>query len=123
MNALDKRDASRLRDMLENARLARQFMSDKSRDDLFNDTLLAYAVVRALEIIGEAANHVTPNVRNELTAIEWTDMVGMRNRIVHGYDNINYDIVWNVIQDKLEPLIAALLPILTPIYSDLEDVC
>jgi uncharacterized protein with HEPN domain len=120
MSDLNERDASRLRDMLENARLARQFMQGKSLDDLLTDTLLAYAVVRALEIVGEAANHVTPEARASLPDVKWSNMVGMRNRIVHGYDNINYNIVWDVVDEKLTPLIETLLPVLRPIYPDLD---
>lgn len=121
MNDLNERDASRLRDMLENARLARQFMQGKTQTDLNADILLAYAVVRALEVIGEAANRVTAETRAGLPDVEWSNIVGMRNRIIHVYDNVNYAIVWNVIQEKLTPLIAALLPILRPIYPDLDS--
>jgi uncharacterized protein with HEPN domain len=106
--------------MLENARLALDFMRGKSRDDLSRDTLLAYAVVRALEVIGEAANSVTDDPQNLLLEIEWGNIIGMRNRMVHGYDNINFDIVWAVITTKLQPLITALLPLLRSKYSDLE---
>ena len=121
MSELPERDASRLRDMLENARLARQFMQGKTRDDLNTDILLAYAVVRALEVIGEAANHVTAETRAHLPDMQWSDIIGMRNRIVHGYNNVNHDIVWNVVQEQLESLIETLLLVLRPIYPDLDS--
>jgi len=119
MIELPERDMSRLRDMLENARLALQFMQGKTRKDLQADTLLAYGVVRALEVIGEAAYHVTPETRERLPEIEWANMIGMRHHIVHGYDSINYDIVWTVVQDRLEPLVEILLPVLRPSFPDL----
>lgn len=88
MNAPDRRDASRLRDMYENARLVLRFMQGKSRADLEPDSVLGYGVVRALEIIGEAANHVSEETRAQLTAVEWAAMIGMRNRVVHGYSDV-----------------------------------
>ncbi len=120
MSDLNPRDVSRLRDMLENARLARQFMQHKTRDDLANDLLLAYGVVRALEVVGEAARYVTDETRVLLPSVEWNDMVGMRNRIVHGYDSINYDIVWSVVNFNLAPLIDILLSTLRPLFPDLD---
>jgi uncharacterized protein with HEPN domain len=121
MNDLNERDASRLRDMLENARLARQFMQGKTHEDLTRDAMLAYAVVRALEVVGEAANRVTPEAMAALPGLQWSNMIGMRNRLVHGYDNINYEIVWNVVQEDLASLIETLIPILRSIYSDIEE--
>jgi uncharacterized protein with HEPN domain len=97
MNDLNERDELRLRDMLENARLALRFMQGKTRDDLQADTLLAYSVVRALEVIGEAAYHVTPETRKQLPDIEWA-----------------------VVQDRLESLVEALLAVLRPRFPDLE---
>jgi uncharacterized protein with HEPN domain len=120
MSALNERDASRLRDMLENARLARQFMLGKERVDLDTDRLLAYAVVRALEVIGEAAHHVSPDVRAAMPEVEWVNIIGMRHRIVHGYDSINADIVFTVVQDRLPTLIEILVAVLRPLYPDLD---
>ncbi|MFQ3648294.1 MAG: HepT-like ribonuclease domain-containing protein [Anaerolinea sp.] len=120
MSALNERDASRLRDMLENARLARQFMQGKGRADLDTDPLLAYAVVRALEVIGEAAHRVSPNVRAAMPEVEWVNIIGMRHRIVHGYDSINADVVFTVVQDRLPVLMEVLLAALRPMYPDLD---
>lgn len=121
MSDLNKRDASRLRDMLENARLARQFLEGKTRLNLNDDPLLAYAVVHALEIMGEAAHHVSSETQAALPAVEWTNIIGMRHRLVHGYNAVNYDIVWRVVQDSLPPLIEVLLIVLRPIYPDLNE--
>lgn len=120
MSALNERDASRLRDMLENAQLARQFMQGRPRADLDTDPLLAYAVVRALEVIGEAAHHVSHGVRAAMPEVEWVNIIGMRHRIVHGYNSINADIVFTVVQDRLPALIEILLAVLRPLYPDLD---
>ncbi|MBL8131865.1 MAG: DUF86 domain-containing protein [Anaerolineae bacterium] len=121
MSDQNEREASRLRDMYENARLARQFMNGRSREDLNTDSLLGYGVVRALEVLGEAANHISAETRASMPTIEWANMIGMRNRIVHGYDNIDYDIVWNVVQENLPPLIELLGAFLRSVFTDLDS--
>lgn len=120
MSDLTKRDAARLRDMPENAWLARQFLEGKTRENLADDSLLAYAVVHALQVMGEAANGVSPEAQAALPAIEWANIIGMRNRLVHAYNAINYDIVWAVVHDKLQPLTKELWIALRPIYPDLN---
>ena len=93
--------------MLDMARKATDFVSGKTRTDLDTDEKLALALVRALEIIGEAANHVSPQVRGEFPGIPWRQVIGMRNRIIHAYYDVNLDIVWETIRDDLPPLVAA----------------
>jgi uncharacterized protein with HEPN domain len=89
---MNERDETRLRDMLDAARQARMFVTGKARPDLeANHMLIGFAVVRALEIIGEAANQITPETRARLPSVAWKQMVGMRNRIIHDYNRVNYD--------------------------------
>jgi uncharacterized protein with HEPN domain len=91
---MNDRDETRLRDMLDEASLVQQFVVGKSLSDLSNDALLAHAVVRALEIIGEAASRVSIETRSQFPDIDWKNIVGMRNRIVHDYNNVDLNIVW-----------------------------
>lgn len=93
--------------MLDMARKATDFVAGKSRTDLDADEKLGLALVRALEIIGEAANHVSPQVRNELPGIPWRQIIGMRNRIIHAYYHVDLNIVWETIRDDLPTLITA----------------
>lgn len=79
-----------------------------ARGDLDTDRKLNLALVRLVEIIGEAATRVRPEVRNRHPGIPWLDIIGMRNRIVHGYDQVDFDILWDVIQLHLPPLITEL---------------
>lgn len=72
------------------------------------DDLFAYAVVRAVEIIGEAASRVTPEFRNQTPGISWRNIIGMRNVIVHAYADVSYDIVWQVAAGNLVDLITVL---------------
>lgn len=94
--------------MLEAARAAIRFVNGKNRADLETDELLLFAIIRAIEVLGEAASRVSAETRNELAAVPWSEMVGMRNRLIHGYFTINKDIVWQTATEELAPLEALL---------------
>lgn len=94
--------------MLDAAREAEAFLQERSRVDLDNNRMLALALVRLIEIIGEAANYVSQEARDQITAIPWALVVGMRNRLIHGYFDVDLDRVWDTVVDDLPPLIAAL---------------
>ncbi len=94
--------------MLEAARAALSFVSGHQREDLAGNQVLAFAVVRCLEIVGEAAARITPSTKARFNTIPWVDIVGMRNWLIHAYFDINYDRVWDTVADDLPPLIAAL---------------
>ncbi len=94
--------------MLEAAREAVSFAHGHARADLDSDRQLALALVKAIEMIGEAASAVTESTRSESPEIPWRSIVAMRNRLVHGYFNINLEIVWQTVQQDLPPLISQL---------------
>jgi len=103
-----KDDAIRLRHMLDAAHEAIEFVQGRTRVDLNGDRKLVLALVKDVEIIGEAAYQVSQTARNQLTDIPWDDIIGMRHRLVHAYFDINLDILWRTVQDDLPPLIAEL---------------
>ena len=103
-----KDDTVRLSHMLEHAREAVDLLSGKSRDDLDSDRVLGLALVRLLEVIGEAANRVSEGRKGQLDQIPWPEIVGLRNRLIHGYDEVDLDIVWEIIQQDLPVLVTAL---------------
>ena len=70
--------------------------------------MLVFAMVRAIEIIGEAAANVSSECRERYPQIPWADIIGMRNRLVHAYFDVDLDILWNTATTKLEPLIEQL---------------
>lgn len=107
-------DESRLVDMLMAAREAREICEGKSRDDFLESRVLQLAVQKLLEIIGEAAVHLTPGAMTRLPRLPWQDIVGMRHRLVHDYPHVSLDKVWSVVQEDLEPLIAAIEPHVPP---------
>jgi uncharacterized protein with HEPN domain len=101
-------DAVRLRHILDAAREALVFVQGRSRSDLDADHMLSLALVRLLEIIGEAARGVSPALRESHPKIAWNQMTGMRDRLIHGYFDVNQDIVWQTVHQDLPPLIAEL---------------
>jgi uncharacterized protein with HEPN domain len=94
--------------MLDAAREALQFCEGRTRADLDTDRMLARALVRTIEIIGEAASQVGHVTRAELTSVPWTDIVSMRHRLIHTYFDIDLDIVWNTAAVDLPPLVKTL---------------
>ena len=101
-------DGVRLRHMLDAAREAVSFIQGKSRSRLEMDRELTLALVKCIEIVGEAANRVTKKRRYELQEIPWPYIISMRNRLIHAYFDIDLDILWNTVTLDLPPLIAEL---------------
>jgi len=101
-------DSVRLHHMLDHAREAVRMVSGRNRSDLDSDRQFGLAMTRLLEILGEAAARVSETTRQNRPEIPWANVVGLRNRLIHGYDNVDFDILWNTVVDDLPPLIAAL---------------
>lgn len=100
--------------MLDSAKEAEHFAKNKTRISLNADRKLVLALVKSIEIIGEAAANVTKECRKELPQIPWQNIVGMRNRLIHAYFNINLDVLWKTVTEDLPPLIAGLEKIVPP---------
>jgi uncharacterized protein with HEPN domain len=103
-----KDDLIRLRHMLDAAREAVEFARNSRRKDLDGDRKLTLALVKDVEIIGEAAYQISEDTRRTLPEIPWEDIVGMRHRLVHVYFDINLDILWKTVQEDLPPLVRIL---------------
>ncbi|MBN2305494.1 MAG: DUF86 domain-containing protein [Anaerolineae bacterium] len=98
--------------MLDMARNSQKLVEGKTREDLDNDLSVSLSVVRALQIVGEAARKISPQTQTDLPQIPWSSMIGMRNKIVHDYTDIDHQIVWDTIMNDLPPLITLLEEIL-----------
>lgn len=94
--------------MLDHAREAVAVAEGCSRADLDADRKLELSLARLVEIIGEAAARVTPSGRERLPALPWADIVSFRKRLIHGYDEVELDILWATVSDDLPALITAL---------------
>jgi uncharacterized protein with HEPN domain len=103
-----KDDLIRFRHMLDAANEASAFTRDKTRVNLDGDRMLLLSVTKLIEIIGEAANKITDHTQEEHPEIEWASIIGMRNKLSHGYFDIDTNIVWATITEDLPPLIETL---------------
>lgn len=92
-----ERGTMALSQMLSHAKEAVSFAQGKTREDLASDRLLNLALVRLLEIIGEAAARVPAELREQFPEIPWQQIVGLRNRLIHGYDSVDLDILWQIV--------------------------
>jgi len=101
-------DKIRLRHMLDAAREALLFAQGRTRQDLDHNRMLVLSLVKAIEIIGEAACQISDLARCEIPSIPWADIVGMRHRLVHAYFDINLDVLWETLISDLPPLIETL---------------
>lgn len=101
-------DAVRLRHMFDAAHEAISFARNRTRADLDGDRMLVLSVVKAIEIVGEAAGQITQETRNQIPDVPWGDIVGMRNRLVHAYFDINLDILWQTVRQDVPDLVVIL---------------
>jgi uncharacterized protein with HEPN domain len=105
------RDEAFLLDMLLAARELRQFTDGVSFEKFNTDRLLQHAVVRLVEIIGEAARNVSPDFKRAHPEIPWSGIVGMRHRLIHEYFRVAPDKVWEVVHKDLPELVALIEPL------------
>lgn len=99
------RDFSYLKDILDSAKNAVLYLSETSFDKFINDEILQDAVIRRIEIVGEASARVSEKTQNELPDLPWREMKGMRNLLIHEYDAIDLEEVWNTVKNELPKLI------------------
>lgn len=97
-----------LSDMLENAEKARVFVQDLDYNGFCKDDKAIYAVIRAFEIIGEAARQIPENVRKKHPEIQWREISAMRNKLTHEYFGVNTEVVWRSVQEDLPVIIPVL---------------
>ncbi len=91
---------------------AEYFVSDCSFDEFIEDTKTQYAVIRALEIIGEAAKNVPDDIRQKYPAVPWKDLAGIRDKLIHAYFGVNLEVVWLSVKEGIreaKPVIKDLL--------------
>ncbi|MBM4395565.1 MAG: DUF86 domain-containing protein [Deltaproteobacteria bacterium] len=104
-------DLVRVRHILDAAREALAFVDGRERADLDRDRKLALALVRLIEVIGEAASRVGPDFRARHPEVPWAAIVAMRNRLIHAYYEVDPDRVWDTATVDLPPLVASLEPL------------
>jgi len=98
-------DSLRLMDMLQAANDAVSFAKGRKRSDLIEDKQLTLSLLKCVEIVGEAASRVTPETQESHTSLPWKDMIGMRNRLIHMYFDIDLRLLWSTVKNDLPVLI------------------
>jgi uncharacterized protein with HEPN domain len=93
-----------VKDILDAIDKIEEFIGNMDYGEFIQDDKTSTAVVKKIEIIGEAIKNIPRDVRVKYNAIPWKDIVGMRNKITHNYFKIDYEIVWNVVKEKLPAL-------------------
>ena len=104
-SSMQNPDAVRLRHMQEAVTLALTMAAGRSRSDLASDSMLAMALTRCLEVLGEAASKLSSEVRLQHPIIPCAKMISMRNRLIHAYFDVDLDIVWTTVSEDLPPLL------------------
>ena len=87
-------DRERLQHIANAYASVQRFISGRGREELDRDEMLRFALMRAIEIIGEAASRISESGRRDLPALPWAQMIGMRNRLVRAYFSVNHDVLW-----------------------------
>ena len=106
-------DDVRLRHMLDAAREALVFTRDRTREDLETDRMLSLALMKCIEIVGEACARISTETETHHPTIPWAEIVGMRNHLVHTYFDIDLDRLWTTVTNDLPPLVVSLEQILS----------
>ena len=107
-NSIDSEDRIRVLHILDACDSVLRFISGRRRENLDSDEMLLFALVRAMEIIGEAAGRVSERTRAAMPNVPWLQMAAMRNRLIHAYFDVNRDVVWRTASDEIPALVRAL---------------
>ena len=98
---MESKDLIRLKHMIDSAQAVLEFARGRRRADLDRDRLLLSGILRELEVMGEAANKISEKTKKEFSHLPWKELVGMRNRLIHAYFDIDHDVIWKTIREYL----------------------
>lgn len=114
---MSDRDQVRLRHMLDAANKTLAFTQGHTRQDLDTNELLTLAILRLIEILGEAAENVSQPIKEQSPDIPWRQMTGTRDRLTHAYFEVNLDIIWDIITHDLPLLVPRLEALLNQSFE------
>lgn len=102
---MSEADRIRLQHMLDAATEALAFVGGKTKSDLLSDRQLALALIKEIEILGEAASRISTEMKQQRPEVPWSAIVGMRNRLIHAYADIDLEVVWSAVSSDLPMLV------------------
>ncbi len=105
-------DRARLQHILDAIIEIEQYTAGTDFNDFKANSMMRYACIKQLEIIGEAANHLTDTIKSNNNHIKWHQIIGMRNVFVHEYFGVDINVLWNIIEDFIPPLKSDIIIIL-----------
>lgn len=105
---MNETDHDALQDILKACDTILRFTQDATNDDLYGNEMLALALVRLVEIVGEATRRLSQDLTASHPEVEWGNMIGTRNRLIHGYFDVDLDIVWSIVVADIPPLRACI---------------
>jgi len=105
---MQRADEIRIQHMLECTDEILSFIKGRDRADLDSDRMLMHAITRCVELIGEAASQVSPDVQRTFPDVPWQDIVGMRNRLIHVYFDVDMDVVWSTVTKDIPEMAMSL---------------
>jgi uncharacterized protein with HEPN domain len=114
-------DEALLLDIVLAARKAQAFAADVTHEGFLDDEGLQLILVRLVQLMGEAARHVSASRRAATPSVPWRKMIGMRNHLVHGYRTIDLDVVWTTVRNDVPVLLAVLVPEIPPEVVEPQD--
>ncbi len=114
-------DRIRIRHMLDASQKVIKFIDGKTRQEFENEEVLVLAVLRLLEMIGEAAKKISPETSKEFTRIPWKGIIGTRDRLIHGHFHVDMNVIWNIIEKDLPYLIKELMEVEKIIGESIYD--
>ncbi len=98
---MENKDLARLKHMLDSVEAILSFAKGKRKASLDKDRLLRSAILRELEILGEAANKVSEKTKRRFPHLPWKELIGLRNRLIHAYFDVDHDIIWKTVRNYL----------------------
>jgi len=106
-----------IKDILANMEKAEKFVKDIDHDQFVEDEKTNYAVIRCIEIMGEASKHIPESIRQQYPQIPWRDIAGMRDKVIHFYFGIDIEKVWLVIKEDIPQI----KPHIRKVFDDLQS--
>jgi len=105
-----------IQDIVDATSKGMRFVEDMKYEDFIHDDKTVFAVIRAIEVIGEAAKNIPDDVKDKYPEIPWREMAGMRNKLIHAYFGVDIKRVWKAIKEEIPPL----KPVFEQMLKDLE---